>query len=383
MKILFVYGNLVVQKTPNAYHHNFLQDIINRYSQFGQLTICTSCKSCQSSQNRILDMRNVRFRPIDKENTLIKRFFNHNNKKILYEEVQKSDFVIIHVPSSESNLAAKYARMLKKAYLCVVVGCVWDSLWNYNVKGKLLAPLDFYLMKKTVAKANYALYVTNTFLQHRYPCKNFNIGCSDVSISRLNEESLIHRIERITTWDKSSIRNVVSIGGLDVVFKGQQYIIKAIAKLNIDLGFNYHCYFIGAGDGLALKKLSTKLHVEKYIHFLGSVNHDEIFNIFNKMDIYILASKQEGLPRALVEAMSVGMPALASNIAGCPELLNSDFLFPKGNVECLVDLLLKNNDEWINAAKLNIIKAKDYLEDSLTCRRNDFFSKIFREIKNN
>ena len=75
MKILFVYSELVVEIVGNRYHHNFLNDILDRYSKYGELTVCTSAIEVESSKHReILNTQDFNFRFITKENTLKTRF---------------------------------------------------------------------------------------------------------------------------------------------------------------------------------------------------------------------------------------------------------------------------------------------------------------------
>src|SRR5699024_750148 len=90
---------------------------------------------------------------------------------ILKKAIKNSDVLIARLPSETGNLAIKIAKKLKKPYLVEVVGCVWDSLWNYgNLQAKVYAPLAYSRMKRNVKYAPNAVYVTNKFLQNRYPC---------------------------------------------------------------------------------------------------------------------------------------------------------------------------------------------------------------------
>lgn len=75
MKILFVYSELVVEIVGNKYHHNFLNDILDRYHKYGELTVCTSAIKVESSNHReILNTKDINFRFITKENTIKKHF---------------------------------------------------------------------------------------------------------------------------------------------------------------------------------------------------------------------------------------------------------------------------------------------------------------------
>ena len=70
-----------------------------------------------------------------------------------------------------------------------VVGCPWDAYWNYSLKGKIVAPFATYMMKRRVKSAPFVLYVTNKFLQKRYPTKGKKINCSNVELAEENWNS--------------------------------------------------------------------------------------------------------------------------------------------------------------------------------------------------
>ena len=103
---------------------------------------------------------------------------------------------------------------------------------------------------------------------------------------------------------------------------------------------------------------------------------------YDSIDIYVQPSKQEGLPRAVIEAMSRGIPAIGTNIAGIPELLQRENLFRKGSVKS-VKKALKHmvNADLSRYAEENFEKAKEYRIDVLTNRRNKFYDEFLAARK--
>ena len=107
---------------------------------------------------------------------------------------------------------------------------------------------------------------------------------------------------------------------------------------------------------------------------MGSLSLDKMNNFYDDIDIYIQPSKQEGLPRAVIEAMSRGCVVIGSDIAGIPELIQGDCLFKKGNVDSLITTLervLKMNMEKL--AKENFYKAQLYDKNILENKRKNFY----------
>jgi glycosyltransferase involved in cell wall biosynthesis len=81
------------------------------------------------------------------------------------------------------------------------------------------------------------------------------------------------------------------------------------------------------------------------------------------MDIFVLTSLREGLPRVLVQASAIGMPSIAFNVAGVPEIIKDDyngFLVEPGNIEQLTNQIKKyiNNRELIS---LHGKKGKEFI----------------------
>lgn len=371
--ILFIYAEIVVEESGGHYHHNFLQSIINRYKHFGNLTICVSRKSIAKPTMSKLDVSGVELRFIEKENTFKKRFLStQNNKCILKKEITSADKIIAHFPSSVSDYAVKMAHNSHKEVLGVVVGCVWDAFFNYNFKGKLLAPLAFYQMKKAVRNCDGVIYVSNRFLQGRYPTKNPSIGCSDVEITIHSEieasEIIKQRSERL--FNSINRINVSTVGAL-IPYKNHEVVIKAMGLLKGKLDIQYE--IIGGGDNTSLIKLSEKLGVRDKVNFIGQKPHGDIVKLLSKTDLYIQPSKLEGMPRALIEAMNEGCPSIGSNVGGIPELLEREEMFNPTDYKKLARLLsLLTKEKLFEMSKRNIKKAAAFDSIILDQRRFNF-----------
>lgn len=378
MKILFIYSEIVVEIVEKKFHHNFLSDIINRYEKFGDLTVITSAIEVQSSNHQIISCQdNIKFRFINKENTLSTRFFNRTtNKKIIEEEIAKTDFIIIHVPCSVQDLTAQYARKYNKPYLALVVGCPWDSLWNHSWKGRLLAPFSYLGLRRFMRNTSWAMYVTNVFLQSRYPSPGRTVGCSDVSLPKADESIINDRIARINNDNIEP--SIASIGAL-IKVKGHSDVIRALSLLKKKGQlFTYH--LIGGGDNTALRLLAKKYNVENQIKFHGVLPHNEIFLILRTISIYIQPSKTEGICRALVEAMSMGCPAIATNVGGNPELIEEQWLYRPKDIATLATKISKlyQKENMLHAATSNYSAALKYQQDILDKRRDEFIDQAIK-----
>ena len=183
---------------------------------------------------------------------------------------------------------------MKKPYLVEVVGCPWDSLWNYGIKGKIIAPSLTFSMKKQVKNAEYVIYVTKHFLQERYPTKGKSTNCSNVEIVNVHENVLNKRIDHIANKDGDII--IGTAAAVNVPYKGQQYIIRALGKLKKKGITNYRYQLAGGGDRSRLESIIRECNVEDQVEFIGVLTHEQIFEWLDSIDIYAQPSRQEGLP---------------------------------------------------------------------------------------
>lgn len=104
-------------------------------------------------------------------------------------------------------------------------------------------------------------------------------------------------------------------------------------------------HFIWAGQGPLLetaRALVKKRGLEKSIHFIGQINITPGF--LRAFDIYVLSSRFEGLPLALLEAMSAGVASIASNVSGNPEVITNNetgILVPPDNSQELATAITR------------------------------------------
>ncbi len=137
--------------------------------------------------------------------------------------------------------------------------------------------------------------------------------------------------------------------------KGYQYQLKALQQLQEHAVFNYlHFLWAGTGnDDARLTKLVRDLGFQNRIQFLGERN--DIPDLLDAADIFILPSQFEGMPLAIMEAMAKGVPVIASAVSGIPEELgNTGVLLPDPAVdsEATVRALADTLASWANRPEL-------------------------------
>ena len=293
------------------------------------------------------------------------------------DKVKKIDKAIIRMPSVIGMFACESCIKNNKPYIIEMVACPWDGYLNHIRKGgKILAPIMTLLTKKYIKNAPRVLYVTNEFLQKRYPSNGISIACSDVVLEENDINVLNRRLDKIENKEKNGILKLATVASVELKYKGQEYVIKAIANLKKkNVRFEY--YLIGNGNNSRLKEIAKKYNVEQEVHFMGSLRHEQVFEMLDKIDVYIQPSLQEGLPRALIEAMSRACPAIGSNAGGIPELLDKEYIFKRKNISQLEKILVQLNVEKLKEqAKRNYEKSLNYSKDILENKREEFYYNI-------
>jgi glycosyltransferase involved in cell wall biosynthesis len=134
-----------------------------------------------------------------------------------------------------------------------------------------------------------------------------------------------------------------------VAVKGHRFLIEAWRILR-DRGLDGELWLAGDGElRRPLEDLAARLHPGGHVKFLGVVNHERLLSFYQSGSVSAVAlasvdlgrGAHEGVPVALVEAMSYGVPVVATNTGAIPELVNANtgILVPPANAAALAEAL--------------------------------------------
>lgn len=124
--------------------------------------------------------------------------------------------------------------------------------------------------------------------------------------------------------------------GLIDLIKSAPYIIKKYQDFK----------FVIVGNGpleKRLKKLIARLNIEKNFHFTGAIDHNSLLKLYQNATVFSLPSYREGLPTTLLEAMSCGIPVVATSIPGVLDVITdhkTGLLVPPHNPEKIANAIL-------------------------------------------
>lgn len=384
-KVLFVHDGPIYKNSEDEYfgvHYN--DKLIERYQKLGtKITFLMRVSPFKMDDKQSFSrITKTDFSVIEIPNFKSIKLYLKNYlraKRIIYNAVYESDIIVIRSPSAAGTLAIKAARKYNKPHLVEFVACTLDAYRYYDWQGKVIAPFKYFLQKRIIKNVPFVVYVTKEFLQKRYPTKGKSINCSDVELTVFDNDSMGKRLIKIKS--ANNILTIGTVGTLDVKYKGQADVIKALALLKKDnIIFNYK--IVGQGSDLQLRKLINNFKLEEQVEIVGAIPHNQINDFYSNLDIYIHPSRTEGLPRAIIEAMSTGCPVIASTAGGIPELINKENLFKPGNVKEIIQLLKKVNKEWmLKEAERNFGKAKEYKFEVLERKRGEFYELFLTDAK--
>ena len=149
-------------------------------------------------------------------------------------------------------------------------------------------------------------------LRHRYPDKRIQAIRNLLDLPNLRSRS---------PSDTPPLWHIVSVGRLTAE-KGHQYLIEALHLLNTK--FNRQDFTATIlGDGTLrtdLEQLANRYHLSDRIQMPGFC--DDIFSMLSTAHLFVLPSLHESSPNALIEAMGVGLPCIASDVGGVLDLID-------------------------------------------------------------
>jgi glycosyltransferase involved in cell wall biosynthesis len=140
--------------------------------------------------------------------------------------------------------------------------------------------------------------------------------------------------------DRSSLRRVIMVAGLRRI-KGLDVLVAAAAKIVASIP---DARFVIAGDGLERESTLLqvrKLGIENSFEFLG--HRDDVPALLAEADLFVLPSRSEAFPNAVIEAMAAGLPVVATNVGGIAELVEQErtgILVPSEDPESLASAVM-------------------------------------------
>ena len=307
-------------------------------------------------------------------------------RRAIGNALHPSDAVIVRAPGAAGALLVAMLRRTHRPYGMEVVGDPYDVLAPGSVRSILRPLLRWWMprsLRRQCAGACAASYVTSTTLQNRYPAPAA-MHVTSYSSADLPDEAFVREPRPPCQADRP--RRIVFVGTLEQLYKAPDVLIDAVA-IAVRRGADLQVTIIGEGKHRReLEARAGDRGLADRVRFAGHLPPgDAIRSELDRADLFILPSRQEGLPRALIEAMARGVPGIGSSTGGIPELLPSSERVPAGDADALAAKILEVLGDPERLARLSaehLKKAREYHAEFLRPRRQAFYRTVQEATSN-
>jgi glycosyltransferase involved in cell wall biosynthesis len=232
-------------------------------------------------------------------------------------------------------------------------------------------------MRRQCARAAAASYVTTRTLQRRYPCPGYTIGFSDVQLP----DAAFVAAPRMPQGSRPF--RLVAVGSLENPNKAMDVLIDALAQC-VKSGLDARLVVVGGGRLQPdLEAQCRSLGVADRVDFRGWVpSGAAVRAVVDDADLFVMPSRTEGLPRALIEAMARALPCVGSSVGGIPELLTPDCLVAPDDVAALAAKIAELAADPRRLAEMSArnLAAAGEFRDSVLCERRETFYRKVRDL---
>ena len=318
---------------------------------------------------------------------------NHD-RGIFFKEVQALDLPI-HLMPFTFALRPYYSllyrlqpfkKFLKTQKVDVVHSWHYSSDWSEALACKI-AGVPFVYTKKAMGWGNKhwkirsalsAFIITvNTQMQSFFPNKKAQeLIPFGLDTAYYNKEGFVTTKDN-TIFKLITVANLVAVKNIEMLLQAM-YLIKHV-PIHLDI--------VGDMRNDYVKKLQVlvkDLALENQVSFLGK--HLDVRPLLAQADLYVIPSKKEGMPMALVEAMAMQVPVLGSNIPGIAYVLQDfpDLLFSLSDTKALATKIeaiynMSREDQQKMGAKLRNYCVQHFSIATFIKRHEDLYLKLVKQ----
>jgi sugar transferase (PEP-CTERM/EpsH1 system associated) len=190
------------------------------------------------------------------------------------------------------------------------------------------------------------------------------------------------RISLRRRFDLPVDRFMVGTVGRTVTIKDHPTLLRAVESIVLK-GINAHALLVGSGPELERNRQIAKdsPSLAGRVTFVGS--SDAVPDILNTMDVFALTSISEGMSNTLLEAMATGLPVIATNVGGNPEVIidgDSGWLFQPRDAEALASKLMVLASDENQRRQLSLAARQRIVERFSVARMLNEYSSLYLEL---
>jgi len=287
---------------------------------------------------------NVRLGTSDSSIFYIKRsYYNPRTFFELVKFVREEKIDLVHLNSPATYFIGPILKLFKNIKLIVYL----HGDLKYDVKDNFIKrAIRKYLFSNFIDRFIVVSNDLGNVLISDYKIKEDKIrviynGAPDLSKIKINKEFVSNLNKRYSLKDKFVILNI----GRLVDVKNQRMLISLGKRLKNKINYK----ILIAGDGPLKSNLQEEINknnLQRNIFLLGEIKHNEINSLLSVSDAFVLTSNYEGISISVLEAMSMSVPCILSNVGGNKEILKEfkrNLLFDLNNLNDLTKKIMNLN----------------------------------------
>jgi glycosyltransferase involved in cell wall biosynthesis len=319
--------------------------------------------------------------------------------KAVHSAIGDGDAVLMRVSGQIANCLEPLLARTGRPFGLEVISDPHDLFSKGAVRGPLRPFYQWWFtrrLRRQCRRGAGVAYVTERALQTRYPCAGYSVGMSDVDIPN---DALVAGPAVFTTHyssvelkqsdtepshkpsgERRQNFRLITIASLAQVYKGVDVLLAALADC-LRAGMDLRLAVVGDGKfRLELELLAQRMNLAGRVSFLGQLPSGPPVRVqLDNSDLFVLPSRCEGLPRAMIEAMARSLPCIGSTVGGIPELLPAEDMVPPGDAGVLalkIREVLGSPARMKRMSERNFAKAQEFRDEVLDARRRAFFGHI-------
>lgn len=276
----------------------------------------------------------------------------------------RPDLLHIHTASSKSfwqnHIYFQICKIFNKKIILHIHGGAFKDFYTHSnkfIKARII---------KTLNSADSLIVLSNywfNFFKTLCPTQKIHILPNSIDLDIISK----YNIKKSKKIDNKY--NILFVGRIEKQ-KGIYELLNAFSEIK---NKNLFLYIMGPfmNNEREIRTLTKKLKISNRVKFLGMISGPEKYEYFSKSHLFVLPSYWEGLPLSVLEAMSFGLPIIATDVGAIPEIIKKEngILIKPKNYNILKEkiiTILKNKDRI------------DYYTNNISTVRKHFNFKNFR-----
>ena len=277
---------------------------------------------------------------------------------------------IVHIHSASyrsfyrESIYLIIAKLFRKKIIFQLHGGEFEIFYNSNKK------YCDYICSKADVVIGVSKYFGELF-------KRLNLNSNIIVLYNIAEKPLYKKVKLDTSKEKLEVLFLGAIDDNKGIFE-----VLDLWSNNRDLCDKFNLTICGIGDD---KRLNKFIHENKFsnsVKYLGWIDSEKKNKLLSNTDIYIQPSHFESLGIAIIEALSYGIPVIASNTGGIPELITHNFngyLIEVGDMNKMREDLLylyNNRSKFLDFKENAESKATEFFSENIEKQIINMYNKF-------